>query len=209
MKRSGILQKRQQIQAEGQSLVEMSIILPLLLIIVFGIIDIGYYVYSYATVYQAARRGSDLAAYYPPYVTRLDGADIVDPDTGETRWDPDAYDMSDKCVYAVVAGTQKGAILVDLSDIDHNRDHFSILYFPAPDQEADMEAEEPRKPGKTVQVAITHTVDPLTPLFGLVPVFGNQGKMTVYAKSMRTIQGRGESFPQEGAYNNSRIICEE
>lgn len=204
MKRLQTPEQKQIRHQEGQSLVEMSFILPLLLIILFGIIDIGYYVYSLATVYQAARRGSDMAAFYPPFPSRLRGAQV-----GE-EYDPDAYDMSDKCVYAVVAGTQKGSGLVDLSDIDHNRDHFSITYFPAPDADPDYDDPDPREPGKTVQVAITHTIEPLTPLFGLVPVFGNQGKMTVYAKSMRTIQGKGESLPlNEEGFEDQRVICRE
>lgn len=194
---------------KGQSLVEMSLILPLLLILLFGIIDIGYYVYCYGTVYQAARRGSDLAAYYPPFPTRLDGADVQDED-GNTYYDPDAYDLSDKCVYAVVKGTQTGAVLVDLSKIDRDREQFSITYRPAPDQDPDPKDKDPRKPGKTVVVAITHTIDPLTPLFGLIPVFGDQGRMTVYATSMRTIQGRGESMPQnEEGYQENRVVCRE
>jgi len=194
---------------QGQSLVEMSFVLPLLLIVLFGVIDIAYYVYCYATVYKAARQGSDLAAFFPPFPTRLDGSQVVNEEKGLDYYDPDAYDMSDKCVNAIVTGIRKGALLVDLDDIAYNRDHFSITYYPAPDLPADLE-NDPRQLGKTIQVAITHTIEPLTPLFGLIPVFGNHGRMTVYAKSMRTIQGIGESLPMnETGYEDQRVICRE
>ncbi len=201
MNRNILEAKHEQAVEKGQSLVEMAFILPLLLILLFGIIDLGYYVYCYGTVYQAARRGSDMAAYYPPFPTRLDGADVYEED-GTSFYDEDAYDMSDKCVYAVVKGTQEGAFLVDLSDIDKDRNQFSISYRPAPYLSPDPEDEDPRKPGKTIVVAITHTIDPLTPLFNLIPVFGNEGRMTVYATSMRTIQGRGEG------YEGNRVMCQ-
>lgn len=187
-------------------MVEMAFILPLLLVLTFGIIDLGYYVYGYATIYQAARNGSDTAAYYPPFPSRLDGG--KDQVTGQ--WIDDAYDMSDKCVQAVVQSTQKGAVLMDLDDIYKNRDHFTITYHPGPGMPPDNNDDELREPGKTIQVAITHTIEPLTPLFGLVPVFGNEGKMTVYAKSMRTILGQGESLPlNEAGYDDNLIICRE
>ena len=58
----------------GQSLVEMALILPLLLMVLFGIIDIGYYIYGYATIYFAARNGTEVAAELPPYPNKLNNA---------------------------------------------------------------------------------------------------------------------------------------
>src|SRR5262245_59675086 len=39
----------------GQSMVEMALLLPFLLFVTLGIIDMGWYIFGYATVYQAAR----------------------------------------------------------------------------------------------------------------------------------------------------------
>ena len=58
-------------RSTGQSLVEMALLLPLLLMIVFGIIDLGYYVYGYSTIYNAARNGTERAANLGPFTTRL------------------------------------------------------------------------------------------------------------------------------------------
>lgn len=187
-------------QSLGQSLVEMSFILPLLLIILFAIVDISYYIYGYGVIFQSVRRGAETAAYFPPYTSQLEGGRDADgnPVAG-------AYDMSDKCVSAVVGWAQKGAVLMDLEDISWRRDKFAISYHEWKDLDGDGEKEfnpEPltgpdaRKVGNSVQVVITYTIEPLTPLFQLVPI-GDQGRMTVRAVSVRTIQGQGESVSTE------------
>jgi hypothetical protein len=189
----------------GQSLVEMSFVLPMLILILFAIVDISYYIYCYGMVYSAARRASDAAAYLPPYPSRLDG----------TAEDDDAYDISDPCVQAIVRWAQKGAVLVDLEDIDTNRDKFTITYLEWKEVEEDGEkvmkmvpitskGKEARQVGNSVRVTINYTVEPLTPLFGMFP-FGDEGRMELRASSIRTIQGRGESLPNPD--NDGVIIC--
>jgi hypothetical protein len=96
----------------------------------------------------------------------------------------------------VISQVQKGSVLMDLNDISLNREKFSISYLDQPDgQMLPMDDDaNPRKVGNTVQVAITYTIEPLTPLYLFVPVFSNEGKMTVYATSLRTIQAQGQNF---------------
>lgn len=43
---------------KGQALVEYALVLPLLLLLVFGIIDLGIAVFSYDTIANAAREGA-------------------------------------------------------------------------------------------------------------------------------------------------------
>ncbi len=179
-------------EAKGQSLVEMSFILPLLLILLFGIIDIGYYVYCYATIYQAVRRGSDMAAYLPPYPSRLEGAY-----DSEGAWHDGWYDTTDLCVNTIITSTRKGAYLVDLNNLETDRSKFAITYLPGPGETADPDDDNPRATGKSVQVAITYTVEPLTPLYSLLPMTGD-GTLTVKAVSLRTIQEQGVSLPVPG-----------
>lgn len=69
--------------------------LPLLLMVLFGIIDLGYYVYGYATIYQAARNGSEKAAEIPPY----------------QGWLSPYPDRNDPCVAAIYGEIEKGAVL--------------------------------------------------------------------------------------------------
>lgn len=46
---------------EGQSLVEFALILPIFLLFLFGIIDLGRGVYAYNTIQNAAREGTRVA----------------------------------------------------------------------------------------------------------------------------------------------------
>ena len=77
-------------RSTGQSLVEMALMLPLLLLIIFGIVDLGYYVYSYSTIYQAARNGTEKASNLGPY--KIPAAD-------------------DDCMQAIKDATAQGAVL--------------------------------------------------------------------------------------------------
>ncbi len=47
---------------QGQTLVEFAIVLPVFLLVLFGLIDVGRLVYTNAAVSQAAREGARLAA---------------------------------------------------------------------------------------------------------------------------------------------------
>ncbi len=85
--------------SEGQSIVEMALMLPLLLMILFGIVDLGYYIYGYQTIYEAARNGTEKAAELAPYPTRLN-------------------DPTEECMAAILAETQKGVVL--FSDFSSN-----------------------------------------------------------------------------------------
>jgi len=57
-------------RSRGQGLVEFALVLPVLLLVLFGVIDLGRAVYAYSTITNAARTGSRVA--------------IVDQDTSTT-----------------------------------------------------------------------------------------------------------------------------
>lgn len=193
---------RNQQRTEGQSLVEMSFVLPFLLILFFGIIDLGYFIYCYGAVHQAVRRGSTSAAVFPPYASQFEDG---------------SFDTDDPCVQQVINTIQKGAVLVDYSDIATNRSKFGLAYRsspapnpkPAPDGKTDNEYY--RDIGYTVEVTMSYTVDPLTPLMSLIPVFGKHG-ITIQASSMRTIISLGNKKPPNsgsGTGSGTLIICKE
>lgn len=50
----------------GQSLVEMALVLPFLVTVFLGIVDCGYYVYTYSELENATRRASERASKTPP-----------------------------------------------------------------------------------------------------------------------------------------------
>jgi Flp pilus assembly protein TadG len=64
---------------KGQSLVEMALILPVLLIILAGVLDLGRLYYAYVIITDAAAEGVAYAASNPP----ADPGDLNDPDTAE------------------------------------------------------------------------------------------------------------------------------
>lgn len=53
-------------KARGQSLVEMALVLPFLVLFSIGTIELSYYVYTYSELENAARRASEWASKTPP-----------------------------------------------------------------------------------------------------------------------------------------------
>jgi len=72
----------------GQSLVEFALILPLFLVIVFGIVDFGMAFHSYITVTNAAREGARLGVVQATEAQITDkvyaASDLNDEDTNMT-----------------------------------------------------------------------------------------------------------------------------
>ena len=66
---------------KGQSLVEFALILPLLLLILAGVLDVARLYYVYVVLTDAASEGVSYAAINPP----ADPTDPEDPDTAEIR----------------------------------------------------------------------------------------------------------------------------
>ncbi len=161
----------------GQSLVEMAFVFPVLILVLFGIIDISYYIYGYATIYQAARNGAEEAAQTPPY----------------SDWISPSLDANDVCVANILEAVQYGAVLFpDLTDTSvANR--IQIRY-PLEGVETNF-----RTLGQPIEVSITYDIDPLTPLWRFV-MFGNNGKMTVQTTARRSIEslGKNPAFMDQG-----------
>ncbi len=158
-------------QKEGQSIVEMAFVMPVLVLLLFGIIDMSYYIYGYATVYQAARNGAEEAAQTPPH------PDWIEP-----------LDPNDICVANVLEAVQEGAVqFPDLSDNASANGEVRI-YYPEDDKNGDPL----RTLGAPIAVAITYDIEPLTPLWNFVMI-GNNGKMTVKTETWRTIESMGKN----------------
>ena len=150
----------------GQSMVEMALLLPFLLFVIFGIIDMGWYIYGYSTIYQAARNGTQKASEIPPTIAN------VSP----------ALNRSDICVTNVLNATQSGAVLFPDLTSGTNPNNTIAISYPG----------SGRALGQPVQVAITYNIQPLTPLWRLV-TFGTQGTMRVTTTARRSIESLGEN----------------
>ena len=100
-------------RTKGQSMVEMALLLPFIVLIIFGIIDMGWYIFGYATVYQAARNGAEKAAEIPPFPNK------VSP-----------LDRTDNCVATILDATRAGTPEVMFTDIASgaNGNTFALSY---------------------------------------------------------------------------------
>lgn len=54
----------------GQSIVEMALILPFLLLITVGTMELGYYIYTYSELENATRRAAEWASTTPPFTAQ-------------------------------------------------------------------------------------------------------------------------------------------
>jgi len=156
----------------GQSIVEMALILPFLLLLFFAIIDMGWYIYGYATIYQAARNGAEKAAEIPPQVNR------VSP----------TLNRGDICVTNVLSATQAGAIFFPDLTSGANPNNTIAISYPA----RDANNNPLRALGQPIEIQITYNLRPLTPFWRLIS-FGNQGTMTVRTTARRSVEALGDN----------------
>lgn len=63
----------------GQSIVELALMLPVIIIVLAGTLDLGRAYYSYITIVNAAREGARFGATHPPQLTPCENhaADII------------------------------------------------------------------------------------------------------------------------------------
>jgi Flp pilus assembly protein TadG len=148
----------------------MALMLPLLLMVLFGIIDMGYYIYGYSTIYMAARNGTEKAASLAPYTTQLN------------NW-------NEGCMAAILDETRKGVVLFP----DFNSSNIQVSY-----------PTNKRELGEPIQVQVTYSIKPLTPLFQFVMV-GNNGVMSVNITARRSVENLGAGPPSPDHPNG--IVC--
>lgn len=173
-------------KTKGQSLVEMGLLLPFMLVIFFGIIDMGYIIFSYATVYQAAREGAEQASIAPPLTENVQ---------------PRTFTISrnaDDCITAIIERVENTAVMFQ-SDIG---EHVIIAYpeyrryrasdpIPAGFNVGDPVPPELRRNlGYPIEVSITYPIQSLTPVWAFVPL-GDSGVFTISTTARRTIDGLG------------------
>ncbi len=91
-------------RSRGQSMVEMALLLPVFFALIFGIIELGWYVYNYSALENAARRGSEQAAKEAPLPVNIAKA-------------------TDGCVMSIRAETVRNLVLIPLAN-----DKISVTY---------------------------------------------------------------------------------
>lgn len=156
-------------RTSGQSMVEMALLLPLMIILIFGIIDMGWYVYGYATIFQSVRNGAEVAAQLPPFESAIA-----------------ARSKSDPCYKTIIVEIEEDAAM--FPDI---ADNVQVSY-----PSSSSGASAGRALGNLIQVQVTYDLKPLTPLFQFVPLTPD-GKFHIVAKTVRSIENLGNTLITE------------
>jgi len=88
-------------QQRGANLVEMALVLPLLLMLLMGVVDVGRAFYSYVTLTNAVREGARFASRFP-----YDGNDgIIEGLVVErVRQEPGLYDIPAEAIEVTTDG---------------------------------------------------------------------------------------------------------
>ncbi len=165
----------------GQSIVEMAFVLPVLLIVLFGIMEFGYLIFAHSTVSQAARNAAEAAAQLPPYQSWL---------TYKGKAIPGGLSFeSDDCVRGVY-----GAARTDQTLFTNITNFMTIAYPEDGVTAADTRNLQERGP---IEIDIAYPVTGITPLFNLLR-FGNNGTITLRVTQRRSIENLGEDPSKPG-----------
>jgi Flp pilus assembly protein TadG len=158
----------------GQSLVEFALILPLLLLLIFGIIDFSYYIYGWATTQFAVSRGAQQAATLPPVALKATYSD--------------AEIVADSCLGLIYDQTKAGTTGFTPENNEITFRWISIRGTTETEIPTNVAPPVSRNtiivPNTIVEVAIVHKAAPLTPLARTV--FGGKD-FEFRARARRTI----------------------
>lgn len=145
-------------EGRGQTLVEFSLILPILLMMVLGVIEFGRLFYGFSTLQNAVRYAADVASKAPPHL----GDPVPDDPYGRYAAGPDLNPcgpgQDENCFvgdirnaarrYSVMFAPQNPSIQVYFLPVDH-----------------DGTAVVSNEVGGLVEVQIRYNIMPITPFF--------------------------------------------
>ncbi|NTV63046.1 MAG: pilus assembly protein [Oscillochloris sp.] len=161
-------------RTDGQSLVEMAFVLPVLLIVLFGVIEFGYVIYAYSTISQAARNAAEAGAQLPPYQSWLD----YRTQTGLPANYPGFE--GDGCVRAMyTAARTDQTLFTDLSQ-------YMTISYPNGSDSRNLYDRGP------IQVTISYPLRGITPLFTMFRLGGGSGTITLQVTQRRSLENLGE-----------------
>ncbi len=158
----------------GQSIVEMALLLPVMLIVIFGIIEFGYLIFAYSMVSQAARNGAEAAAQLPPHQTWLD-----------LRNNPPAnYPgfTADACVRGIMEAIRSDVVLFDGQANEGRRiEDYVVIRYPNGGQTRNLNDRGP------IEIEINYPVRGITPLFDMIGLDGTLNLRVVQRRSLENL----------------------
>lgn len=164
-------------KSRGQTLVEFALVFPIMMVFFFGIIDMAYYVYSWAEVQFAARRGAEEATQRQPREARTSG--LYDA----------AYLNTDPCLAAILTEAQRNGALSGETQV--YLPQMTIRFYPTSASNTADASASAKSPGHVVQVQVRKSIQPLTPLTNWIMGGRNY---TFNAFSRRTIITNGPLY---------------
>jgi hypothetical protein len=154
----------------------MAFVLPVLLLVMFGIMEFGYLIFAYSTVSQATRNAAEVAAKAPPYQTWL--AYKAQPGL------PADYPgfNADACVRGIYqAAESEQTLFADISN-------YMTIDYPEDTASTDTRNLEDRGP---IEVTISYPIRGITPLFQLMNLGGTDGTIMLTVTQRRSIENLG------------------
>lgn len=163
-------------RTHGQSVVEMAFVLPVLLIVLFGIMEFGYYIFAYSSVSQAARNAAEAAAQLPPYESWLE-YETSPPGSGYPGF------RADKCVDAIYRAVESDST-VFRGEINEGRSisQFINISYPNGGHTRNLVDRGP------IEITIRYPVRGITPLYQLL---GLEERLTMTVTQRRSIENLG------------------
>jgi hypothetical protein len=163
----------------------MAFILPLLLMLIFGIAEFGYMIYAYSTVSQAARNAAEAAAQLPPYQSWIDQA--ANPPAGFPGL------RADDCVNGIYTAAETDATLFN-GGSNQGRQITNYLTITYPNGASTRNLSD-RGP---IQITIAYPVTGITPLFRLLNFGGSTGTVTLSVTQRRSLESLGNNPNKPG-----------
>jgi Flp pilus assembly protein TadG len=153
----------------------MAFVLPVLLLVLFGIMEFGYLIFAYSSVSQAARNAAEAAAQLPPYQSWL----AYKSQTGLANY---PGFRADSCVNAIYSSAESDRTL--FSDISN----YIAITYPNDSVGNDTRNLDDRGP---IEITIAYPVTGITPLFSMLRLGGSTGTVTLTVTQRRSIESLG------------------
>ncbi len=170
-------------KSRGQALVEFALIFPFIVLLLFASIDFGYYIFAWSESQFAARRGAEQASKMQPREVRE-----------ATAYQISGYYNTDPCFRQIVSEAARSGGFSEVTRVKYDQVFISFhsdSVDATPDYGAGANDKTVKAQGRIVQLRITKTVPPLTPLVDWL-LGGDDYRFD--AISRRTIVANGPAF---------------
>lgn len=173
---------------KGQSIVEMAFMLPILLLVLFGIMEFGWLIFAYSMISQAARNGAEIAAQLPPHQEWLETGTMNNSQLtsryGASYLSQYPYPgfRNDRCVDAVLTAVEDDVVIFGEPGDTDQMINFVTISYPNSGASRNLNARGP------IQVEISYPVRGLTPLWSLL---GMEDGITMRVTQRRSIENLG------------------